>query len=507
MRASKTKKPDTYEYPDPFDVRRLDPQEPDSVAVRRRIHLPTLSPPPPPPPVFAKDDLLFVTAPGTHTPVCVLHGPGGTGKTFRIRQYQEQHPQTKILMTANTGVAAINIGPGAITVNSAFKFFKDESLIERLANKFNSTMAMVRDHDILVIDEMSMLSSTRLDLIYGAIESVNRQQESKIKLVLCGDFCQLPPIVEARQAIPFAFKGQHWKRVFEPAVIKLTQNYRQANDPQFIHALIACRTGDTQGCIAALEGQVSYAKVVDMAFKGLTLYSINKDVDAHNTIKLRELGTETIISRARTWGATLIEWKDILDPLYLKIGAQVRVTANDVPSFEYVNGDIGELIEFQDNVKAVVRLNRNNATLCVTAVQRLNTRPREINEPVPAICNGRAVPTKWEKADDKKRLQDYVKESLDEMKPFYDPLLDKWVIGWINYVPITLGWASTIHKAQGLTVDMLQIDIDHRYSGNPQMMYVALSRCKSAKNIVITRGGPSELANRIRCHPDLKPYQ
>ena len=144
------------------------------------------------------EGLVFYTAPGAATPIAVLHGPGGTGKTYRIRQYQEEHQEESVLLTATTGVAAINIGAGAVTVNSAFKYFDEESLRDMLKYRPHQVAREIGDYDLIVIDEMSMLAAPVLELLYGFLESLNRQRfekdERRIKLLLSGDFCQLPPI-------------------------------------------------------------------------------------------------------------------------------------------------------------------------------------------------------------------------------------------------------------------------------------------------------------------------
>ena len=334
-------------YPDPYETRKLDPHEGERVPPLLRLRPKIVTAP-------AKQaneggtptELVFFTAEGTHTPVCVLHGPGGTGKTFRIRQYQEQHEEQTILMTATTGVAAINIGPGCVTVNSAFKYFNEESLTDQIKYRSEIIAKEIRTYDMVVIDEMSMLSHTALDLLYGFIESLNRQQKSKIKLVLSGDFCQLPPMAPKEEgkrnaAIPFAFRSPLWPPVFEPAITKLTQNFRQQGDEHFMRALHHARTGNAAACVAML--QCDYSSTVDMDFKGLTLYSTNKDVDEHNQRKLKAINSPLITDQAHTWGEPSRDWKDLAAPFSVKLGAQVRITANDTPSFAYVNGDIGTL--------------------------------------------------------------------------------------------------------------------------------------------------------------------
>jgi hypothetical protein len=289
---------------------------------------------------------------------------------------------------------------------------------------------------------------------------------------------------------------------------RLTVNYRQANDPDFQRALQAARRGEPAQCVAALHGKINFAQFVDMGFPGLTLYGVNDDVASHNNAKLKAIDSPLIKDEADLWGEKpLTEWKDILQPTYVKVGAQVRVTANQTPGFAYVNGDIATLLEYNPGQFAIVELHRGERTqVMVNKVTRLNLRGLHYGEEPPTNCNGMEVPKEWTEPEDRSKYQAYIAHCMSQRRAFYDPKTRKWVIGAITYVPIALGWASTFHKAQGLTADMLQIDISNQFSGQPQMMYVALSRCRKASNITITRGDPAKLVSRIRHHPDTKPY-
>lgn len=460
----------------------------------------------------AENGLTFFKAPGTYTPICVLHGPGGTGKTFRIRQYQEQHPETNILMTATTGVAAINIGPGCTTINSAFRYFDEESLKEKIEKNQGQISRELDACSMLVIDEMSMLSSTALEMIYSIVERCNATRKRPIQMVLSGDFCQLPPVTRSlpgkaqNEAIPFAFKSDSWMRCFEPAIQKLTKNFRQSGDLQFQEALNRARHGNGAGCVAVLN--CNYASVVNMDFEGLTLYGVNKDVNLHNNAKLTAITEPLIIDPPDLWGEPDARaWKDQIAPNYVKLTAQVRVTANQTPGFEYVNGDIGTLLAYEPGRMARIQLHRNGKPIVtVKKITRVNMRALKPGERPPTECNGTKVPTEWKDREDKLNYEGYIIAGIESRQPFYDPRAGKWVIGAITYVPVALGWSSTIHRAQGLTLASVQIDIAHRFSGSPQMMYVALSRCREASNIVITRGNAKTLVDRINYHPEIQRY-
>jgi ATP-dependent DNA helicase PIF1 len=432
-------------------------------------------------------------------------------------------------LTATTGVAAINIGPGCVTVNSAFKFFNEASLRDALEHRPQFIEREVAGYDLIVVDEVSMLSSGILDLIYGFIEKINRgasrPRRTPLKLLLSGDFCQLPPVPddEVRRssggrnaATPFAFKAACWKNVFDPAVTKLTKNYRQASDAKFQQALHYARIGNAGACVANLECE--YSTTVDDNFKGLTLYSVNKEVNAHNERKLNELAGTPIEDAPVRWGTQHRDWKEIPDKFVIKLGAQARITANKTPEFEYVNGDIGTVLAYTPGVYARVELHRSVGGLppvVVDPVTRWNLQSLAKGEEPPTTCNGQKVPCRKDFENDNgtmtqasfiqwKQIYEAYVAAMDRTKMnWYDPKSNKWIIGGITYLPIALGWASTFHRAQGLTVDAIQIDIKDRFSSNPQMMYVALSRARKASSIRITRGDQGKLATRINAHPEV----
>ena len=91
----------------------------------------------------------------------------------------------------------------------------------------------------------------------------------------------------------------------------------------------------------------------------------------------------------------------------------------------------------------------------------------------------------------------YVADAIKRLVPYFSVEKQKWVIGWISYMPIRLAFASTVHKSQGLTLDRLQIDARSRFFGSPGMAYVALSRCRTPENIRIV-ANVADFAKRVQ---------
>ena len=60
--------------------------------------------------------------------------------------------------------------------------------------------------------------------------------------------------------------------------------------------------------------------------------------------------------------------------------------------------------------------------------------------------------------------------------------MEEEVVSSFKQFPLKLGWAVTIHKAQGLTLDSCSIDLGQGAFATGQT-YVALSRCKTLNSL------------------------
>jgi ATP-dependent exoDNAse (exonuclease V) alpha subunit len=60
------------------------------------------------------------------------------------------------------------------------------------------------------------------------------------------------------------------------------------------------------------------------------------------------------------------------------------------------------------------------------------------------------------------------------------------VVAEFRQLPVRLGWAVTIHKAQGSTFDAARIDLG-RKAFSPGQTYVALSRLRTLDGLYLTR--------------------
>jgi len=399
-------------------------------------------------------------------PCADLSGAAGTGKTFEVLRRCRENEDYGML-TATTGIAAVNLG--AVTLNSALGYFDTASM----QDAYLSGQIVRRLHDIaverrwLIVDEKSMLDAVQLDILYRATEEVNRYRdvERPLGILTVGDFCQLPPI-KAR----FAFDADCWPR-FAANSVRLDRVWRQ-DGGVFLEGLNFARAGrGVEAAEALTSAGVVWHQALDTSFDGTTILPKNDMVSRYNELGLAKVAGERITVTSRRWGQQRREWGEsrtthewgIPPRTDFKIGAYVMVLSNDTPEFTYVNGDCGHVTGYSDDYGIPyfsVKLVRTGQTVRIGRIVRNVTTAEE-----PAGWNGRKV------------------GALD---PSYCPEIHKvgkkrgWVIGQVEYFPLRLAYASTVHKSQGLTLDRCQIDVRDQFFGKPAMAYVALSRCRTA---------------------------
>lgn len=492
-----------------------------------------------------------------------LTGAAGTGKTTEIKNRitkannDETSKRKYGMLCATTGIAAVNLSSGdgnhITTINSLLRYFDTTSLREAYSEGKlqKSLLSVLVNGANLVIDEVSMMEAEQLDILYLALREVNKLEVTRkrggLGLVLCGDFCQLPPVKGK-----FAFEADCWGMFVDYGnLTRLTKVWRQDN-LEFLEGLNAARRGDGDKCaevFRSLENADTriFHDNIDTHFDGTTIYALNKDVDRLNNTRLLDLlssGHKKVTFRAFRWGVQKGEWKLIPDELVLAEGAYVMVLANDPPKFDYANGDCGSLgSAMVDSGLAFITLVRNSRQVRVRKIIRKvfsREKPFGESDPVETMSKreyrkmmgsgdedgatntydtGGETNGTGDSADDgmdfvdtgnSDPYTDYLRRVTVENKKgpatvYYDYVEEKWVIGEIAYMPLRLAYASTVHKTQGLTLDRIQLDPSNAFFGSPSMAYVALSRVRSHEGLRIV-GGPKLLAERTNVLEDILPW-
>jgi hypothetical protein len=394
-----------------------------------------------------------------------IQGIAGTGKTWLLKEKAAEDPAA--VLCATTGIAAVNLGEGT-TIHSFLWFYNTDSLLDAwTTGKLDYRMGEVYGNlgiRRILLDEISMLPASNLSVLCLAVERLNQQLREKRKqelaLTLAGDFAQLPP-VEGE----FAFESEHWQKFAENTII-LRHIYRQ-EDKEFIEALQAVREGKGKEAVDFFEPFMN--RTVDAHYDGTTVYPYNKQVDAQNAYRLSLLNTKRVSFSSNRTGKPRPEWKHIPQTLDLKHGALVMILANKrnkhTGKIIYANGDLGSLVMAANpadvsRAEALVKLHRGGEVL-VETVERTNIQP----------VNG-----------------------------------EKTLVGRIEYMPLRLAWASTVHKSQGLTLDNIQVDFRSQFfAKTPGMLYVGLSRARTKGGLRLI-GGPKTFIERCTVNPKIRRF-
>ncbi len=387
-----------------------------------------------------------------------LTGKAGTGKTTFLKHIRENtHKIT--LVAAPTGVAAINAG--GVTLHSLFQlpfepFIPGISSSSSKRNFFSFSkqkLDLIRQLELLIIDEVSMLRADTLDAIDHSLKRIRQSSLpfGGVQMLYIGDMFQLPPVAKddewkmLKDYYPTTFFfHSHAVRQHQPVYIELKKVYRQG-DPVFVDLLNRVRNNimtpeDIQKLNARYIQDFSPAD----EDKFITLTTHNYKADQINSRKLAELPSGERILTGDIQG----DFPDYSLPtevqLRLKEGAQIMFIKNDMEDpRRYFNGKIAVVSRIVDD--------------------SLYVYIPELEEEI------RVVKEIWKN----------VKYSLDKVS---GEVVEE-ELGTFTQYPVRLAWAITIHKSQGLTFEKAVIDIGSSFAAG--QAYVALSRCTSLEGIVM----------------------
>lgn len=322
--------------------------------------------------------------------------------------------------------------------------------------------------------------------------------------------CQLPPIADRpqqqvasgggrRRALPtpWAFDSQFWSRFSANETI-LKKIWRQV-DSRFLAALNFARSGRGRDCVQVLQsaGQ-RFESFVDYEFDGTTIVGKNDEVDRINQIRLDKVKGRPIHLPSRRWaakGKLRKEWQHVPERTVLRENAYVMILANKYEEgrMVYANGDCGWVKGIQPSVgrlippSVMVELVRTGEIVHVESLVRGITW---------------SEPPDWVGGEWTDQLDDDGKYCP---KPHYRKAKKHYVTGQIEYYPLRVAYASTVHRSQGLSLDKVQVDFRGWMFKGSAMTYVSLSRCRSLEGLRLV-GMPDMLADRCVVDPKVRRW-
>ncbi|MEI7810446.1 MAG: PIF1 family DEAD/DEAH box helicase [bacterium] len=407
-----------------------------------------------------------------------LTGEPGAGKTHTINEYVRylRERDVEVAITASTGIAATHIG--GMTIHSwsgiGIKKKLDRYDLDKIAsNEYVSKR--IRKAKVLVIDEISMLSSDTLLMVDWVCREVKQNPEAfgGLQVIFVGDFFQLPPIIknpvsddrgnedfekviqigffeeEKKSKSMFAYDCSAWEKA-NLIVCYITEQYRQ-DDVDFLSILSAIRH-DTFN-----KSHLEKIKSRNVDRKNLPkntpkLFSHNINVDFVNSETLSKIKEDSEVFIMHTKGPEpliAVMQKGCLSPekLELKIGAEVMFTKNN-PKGGFVNGTLGTVVDFEGGTRYPIVRIRSGKTIT-------------------------AEPMEWVVEENGK------------------------VRAKINQIPLRLAWAITVHKSQGMSMDGAIMDLSEVFEYGQG--YVALSRVRRLSGLHIIGLN----AKAFKVHPEV----
>lgn len=383
-----------------------------------------------------------------------LTGKAGTGKTTFLRDVV-RHTKKKCIVLAPTGIAAVNAG--AMTIHSFFQFGLGpfvKGVIEPKSDfRINkSKLELIRNLQLLIIDEVSMVRADLMDHIDVELRRIRRNSKpfGGVQLLMIGDLQQLPPIAHGGED---ELLRQYYKTLYffssaalksmKYSCIELKTVYRQT-DGHFINILNHARECTlTNQDISDLNTRYipDFSPRPEDGY--IRLMTHNRQVDYINATEMAKLDSHPFTFEAAVTGTFPEESYPTANSLTLKKGAQVMFIKND-PDRRFINGTLGEIRSIDKNCIAV-RLAESGKTIEVEPMEWQNIRYQ---------------------------FDDETKEISSKQ------------IGRFKQYPLKAAWAITVHKSQGLTFDKAIIDVHAAFS--PGQAYVALSRCRTLEGLVLS---------------------
>ena len=375
-----------------------------------------------------------------------LTGAAGTGKSFLLDQYLRGKGSDDFPVVASTGAAAVIVG--GRTFHSFFGLGILEGGPEKaveMAVRSKRVRNRLQRASCVIIDEVSMLSGTTL-MAAEAVAARARGSSDPwggLRIIVVGDFAQLPPVTPGMQQKDWSFLHPVWEGSdFEPALLSTVM---RTQDTEFLEILNFIRDGVVNDRVHEFlnRRRTSDTEGIDAT----RLYPHRAKADQYNLLRLHALPGKEYAVQTRYMGDE--KYLDsarrnlpIPDTLLLKVGALIMMRRNDVSGEGmFVNGSLGNVVGIEEEMLYV------------------------------KLFTGEDI-----------EVEKYKFSSLDGDG---NEVMSAW-----NF-PVSLAYATTIHKAQGATLDRMIVDLHQLWE--PGQAYVALSRVRSGSGLLIERWSPSSI--------------
>jgi ATP-dependent DNA helicase PIF1 len=402
-----------------------------------------------------------------------ITGPGGSGKSALIKIIYSHAINfgKNIQVCALTGCAAILLNCKAKTIHSWAGIGLGNGSFEYIIQKIQKNTfkkKVWKQIDILIIDEVSMLSLHLFELLNQIGQTIRKSNKpfGGIQIIFSGDFYQLPPIINKDKddfndlsiSVQFCFESENWNTVFKKEnQIQLIQIFRQT-DQIYVNILNQIRQGIIKR--KSVDLLLKYVgKTIDplLITKPTKLFPIRNKVDFINNYEMSLLSNEEKIFESKySLNNEITKEEQIIQSQYNQKEIQIEL--------DFISNNIEKNIKLKigAQVMCIINTECNGYQLC-NGSQGIITR----------FCENTGLP--------------FIKFNAGfEIKMNKHVWLSDNIPGvGISQLPLILAWALTIHKSQGATMDVAEIDVGNSIFECGQT-YVALSRVKSLDGLYLT---------------------
>jgi ATP-dependent DNA helicase PIF1 len=417
-----------------------------------------------------------------------ITGPGGTGKSFLIKKIKSdlESKNQAHAVCALTGCAAVLLNCCAKTIHSwagigIASGAQEEIVAKVMKNK--RTVTNWRSIKTLIVDEVSMMSVK----IFEILDKVGRNARKQymrpfggIQLVFIGDFYQLPPVgsrIEP-ETCQFCFESPIWETTFQSDChIQLKTLYRQT-DPTYIKVLEDVRSGKlSKETVAILKGRTEVQfDEANSIIKPTKLFPRNADADAVNLAMYSKIKEEEVAYDLRRI-YNMSTYSETGKPISLEYLARCSDLSHDDVEKQL------NLYTETSNLSNSIKLKKGAVVMCLA---NLDTES--------GICNGsQGVITDFATNTGGQRIP--IVKFLNGITMRIQPKVyqhDDYPKFGVEQIPLRLAWAFTIHKSQGVTLQIAEMDIGSRVFECGQT-YVALSRVKNLEGLYLSSFDPKKI--------------
>ena len=406
-------------------------------------------------------------------------GPGGTGKTALIKYLQKDAVRKgyNIQVCALTGCAAVLLECKAKTLHSWAGIGLGKGSFDQLVTKISKNRFLKgnwKNTDILVVDEVSMMSQKLFELLDAIGKAIRKNSRpfGGIQLIFSGDFYQLPPVGDKDdiETTKFCFESMLWSQTFSKENhIQLTKIFRQT-DPIYQKILNQIREGRLKRSSNEMLLHSVGREIPDnLGIRPTKLFPTRNKVEQVNTREMNALSTEE-------------------QEFNLKYHSDLEMTATELlKRRQFTREQIQtELLYLKGNLRCdeIVKLKIGSQVMCIVNIELDNGQ---------MLCNGsQGIVTRMSEQGLPVVKFGKPGSSFETVMGYHMwPSENIPGIG-VSQLPLILAWALTIHKAQGATLDVAEIDAGSGIFECGQT-YVALSRVKSLEGLYLTSFDASKI--------------